>query len=121
MEVMASLPLGSKTHLTCPSHYHITVYMTSQPHTLRPNPFDAPHGGLGPGDGAEEIAAASEPEPSVLSMEVEHMREAAAATPRPQFEVRAVGGGGERGWVLHGSMFCFFACLLVFPCVHVYL
>lgn len=34
-EVIAALPGGCKSHTNKPSHYHITVYMTSQPHTLR--------------------------------------------------------------------------------------
>ena len=34
-EVLRALPPGSSAHANKPSHYHITVYMTSQPHTLR--------------------------------------------------------------------------------------
>ena len=58
-------PAGTKFHLNRPSHYHITVFMTSQPHTLRPDPF-TPGGGLPAGVPAEEQAAAARPDPDTL-------------------------------------------------------
>lgn len=37
---------GAQFHVNRPSHYHLTVYMSSQPHTLRPDPFNPASGGL---------------------------------------------------------------------------
>ncbi|KAI7843732.1 hypothetical protein COHA_002630 [Chlorella ohadii] len=85
-EVVAALPPGCKFHVNKPSHYHITVYMTSQPHTLRPNPFDPAAGGL-PDGTAEEQAAAAQPDPENLKREIEAFRVAAAGTDAPRFEV----------------------------------
>lgn len=61
--------------------------MTSQPHTLRSDPFDAATGGIAVGGTPAEQAASAVPAPETLAREVEVMRAAAAATPRPQFEV----------------------------------
>ncbi|PRW57675.1 hypothetical protein C2E21_3465 isoform B [Chlorella sorokiniana] len=85
-EVVAALPPGCKFHVNRPSHYHLTIYMTSQPHTLRPNPFDPAAGGL-PEGSAEEQAAAAKPDPDNLKREIEAFRVAAAGTDAPRFEV----------------------------------
>lgn len=88
IEIMAALPKDFKTHLNSPSHYHITVYMTSQPHTLRPNPLDIETGGLPPGSpSAEEIAVAAQPADEVLHKEITIMKNVSAATPAPKFRV----------------------------------
>jgi hypothetical protein len=89
--IMAALPDDFKIHLNRPSHYHITVYMTSQPHTLRPDPFNIKTGGLPPGyPSSEEIAAVANPQPEVLEREIQAMKQAAMATPAPKFEVHRI-------------------------------
>jgi hypothetical protein len=76
------LGAGHARHLNRPSHYHVTIFMTSQPHTLRPDPFD-------PGAASTPAAAllAAGPAPGTLLAEVEAMRAAAASTPAPRLEV----------------------------------
>lgn len=85
-EVVAALPPGTKSHLNHPGHYHITVFMTSQPHTIRPDPFDP--GAVPPADIAPAyLAAALQPTPDTVRRETEVMAAAAAATPPPSFAV----------------------------------
>lgn len=89
--IMAALPDDFKIHLNKPSHYHITLYMTSQPHTLRPDPFNIDTGGLPPGyPTSEEIAAVADPMPEVLKREINAMKLAAMNTPAPKFEVHRI-------------------------------
>jgi hypothetical protein len=61
--------------------------MTSQPHTLRPDPFDPAAGGLRLDGTPHEQAESARPNPQTLGREVEAFRSAAAATPAPRFEV----------------------------------
>ncbi|KAL4856029.1 hypothetical protein ACK3TF_003469 [Chlorella vulgaris] len=86
-EVIAALPGGCKSHTNKPSHYHITVYMTSQPHTLRPDPFNQASGGLRLDGTPREQAESARPDPRQLAREVEAFRLAAAASSAPRFEV----------------------------------
>lgn len=86
-EVMGELPPGTKVHLNRPSHYHITIYMTSQPHTLRPDPFDVVHGGLAVGAPPAVQAARAAPSEATLAREIASWRAAAAATAAPRFTV----------------------------------
>lgn len=85
-EIMASLPTGTKFHLNCPSHYHITVFMTSQPHTLCPDPF-VPNGGLPTTGTPEDQATAAKPAPDTLEQEISVMRSIAASHRAPELEV----------------------------------
>lgn len=86
-EVLRALPPGSSAHANKPSHYHITVYMTSQPHTLRPDPFDPASGGLKLDGTPQEQAESARPDPQRLTQEIEAFRVAAAGTDAPRFEV----------------------------------
>ncbi|GAB4818250.1 hypothetical protein N2152v2_005296 [Parachlorella kessleri] len=107
-EIMAALPAGARFHLNRPSHYHITVFMTSQPHTLRPDPF-VPGGGLPVERGAEETAAAARPNPATLLQEVAEMRSLAASSAAPHLEVgrrRRRKGWLGRGLAQHGMRGC---------------
>lgn len=80
-------PAGAQFHVNRPSHYHLTVYMSSQPHTLRPDPFNPAAGGL-PLD----------------------------APPREQAEAARVGGCAAGVWVAHGGgSLSTFACLSLTP------
>lgn len=83
-EVMAVLPPGTKIHLNDPLHYHITVYMTSQPHTIRPTPL-IPGNELDPTLSPEEVYIAAQP--TDIAGEVEIMKREAAVTPPPTFKV----------------------------------
>lgn len=88
-EVMSALPPNVKYHLNDPGHYHITTYMTSQPHTLRPNPFD-PDAALPSSLSKDEVAARAAPTEATVAREVEVMRTAAAETPAPTFCVHRI-------------------------------
>jgi len=83
-DVRKSIPGGVKLHLTKPSHYHITVFMTSQPHALRPNPFD-------PSANSSNVTVTDmnelKPEKEVLDKEIKVMRRCAAAVQAPTFRV----------------------------------
>ncbi len=83
-EVISALPKGTKIHLNDPGHYHITIYMTSQPHTLRPSP-------LVPGNVLPENLTAEElyqqAQPADLEGELEVLRREAAITEKPTFKV----------------------------------
>ena len=70
-------------HLNEPSHYHVTVFMTSQPHTIRPDPFDPEW--VEPA--AQAPAEWATPSASTLIREQEAMRTAAAARSPPDFAV----------------------------------
>lgn len=86
-EVLSVLPEGCRAHANKPSHYHITVYMASQPHTLRPDPFDPRDGGLKLGGSPQEQAESARPSPATLAREVDAFRAAAASTAGPELEV----------------------------------
>lgn len=81
-EVMAALPEGVRAHANKHSHYHVTVYMASQPFTLRPDAFDASNTGLEP-DGTLQLEQA----PGCLRRELDVFRAATATTEPPRFEV----------------------------------
>lgn len=83
-DVRKSIPEGVQLHLTKPSHYHITVFMTSQPHALRPNPFDA---SANSSDTIITDMNELKPEREVLDKEIAVMRQCAAAVPAPTFRV----------------------------------
>lgn len=84
------IPVSSFTHASLSpipfiaDHYHITVFMTSQPHTLRPSPL-VPGNELPKGLTAEVLAVAAAP--TDVDGEVAALRRAAAATPAPTFRV----------------------------------
>lgn len=85
-EVMQALPPGTKVHVSDPGHYHITTYMTSQPHTIRPNPFD-PGAALPETLTPDELMVRAAPDPAIVQREVEIMRKEASITPAPRFKV----------------------------------
>ncbi|KAL4434020.1 hypothetical protein ABPG75_000461 [Micractinium tetrahymenae] len=86
-EVLSVLPEGCRAHANKPSHYHITVYMASQPHTLRPDPFNPKDGGLKVDGSPQEQAESARPNPETLAREVAAFRAAAASTAGPELEV----------------------------------
>ncbi|KAL4441797.1 hypothetical protein ABPG77_003713 [Micractinium sp. CCAP 211/92] len=86
-EVLSVLPEGCLAHANKPSHYHITVYMSSQPHTLRPDPFNPKEGGLSVDGSPQEQAESARPDPATLARETEAFRAAAASTAGPELEV----------------------------------
>ena len=83
-EIMDLLPSDTKIHLNDPSHYHITVYMTSQPHTVRPSP-QIPRNEVDLSLSPEEIYEAAKP--TDVDGEIEIMKKEAAVTPPPTFRV----------------------------------
>jgi hypothetical protein len=88
-EIMATLPKSTKIHLNDPEHYHITIYMTSQPHTLRPNPFD-PGAVLSPDITPGELFRQARPREDVVLREIDVIKKAAAETSPPTFRVHRV-------------------------------
>lgn len=86
-EIMMSLPSNTKYHINNPEHYHITIYMTSQPHTLRPDPFD-PNRPLPTRESSpEEVYDLVNPDPSTIEKEIEVIRNAAKSIAPPTFRV----------------------------------
>jgi hypothetical protein len=86
LDVVAVLPMGVKAHVSQPSHLHITVFMGSQPHALRPDPA-SPDGGI-LAEGADPAAGA--PSPAVLAAEIELMRQEANAVAPPSLRVHRI-------------------------------
>ncbi|KAG7674422.1 hypothetical protein NADE_008179 [Nannochloris sp. 'desiccata'] len=83
-EVISALPKGTKIHLNDPGHYHITIYMTSQPHTLRPSPLihgNAISGNLTP----EELY--QQAQPTNFEGELAVLRKETSTTSPPTFKV----------------------------------
>jgi hypothetical protein len=80
----SALPKGTKIHINDPSHYHITIYMTSQPHTLRPSPLV--HGNSLPENlTLEELY--QQAQPTDFEGELAVLRKEAASTNIPTFKV----------------------------------
>lgn len=73
-------PSGCKVYLNKPQHYHVTVYMTSQPYDLRPDPYHAP-------DGRWDPAVTPVPTQHVIDSEHRDVAALAAASPAPELEV----------------------------------
>lgn len=73
-DIVSRLPLSTVVHVNDPSHYHVTVYMTSQPHNLRPDPFD-PSAVLPPLLTPHEIWKQAAPSEEVLQKELHVLRE----------------------------------------------
>jgi len=83
-EVISALPKNTKIHLNDPSHYHITIYMTSQPHTLRPSPL-IPGNSLSENLMPEELY--QQAQPTDFEGELAVLRKEAAITNKPTFKV----------------------------------
>ena len=83
-DIISALPPGTKIHLNDPGHYHITIYMTSQPHTIRPSP-------LIPGNFLPENLTPEElydqAKPTDLEGELTALRREVACTNAPTFKV----------------------------------
>ena len=77
-----------KCHLTKESHYHVTLFMTSQPHALRPDPFNHEHYELDMTT-IEDISSMG-PTEEVLTREIETMREVASTVPAPTLQVHRI-------------------------------
>ncbi|KAL6784125.1 hypothetical protein ACKKBG_A04890 [Auxenochlorella protothecoides x Auxenochlorella symbiontica] len=85
LDIARHIPPGYLLHLNEPSHYHVTVFMTSQPHTLRPDPFDP---GWAPPSGDAPPAGWAAPAPAALARELRAMAAAAAAEPPPRLRAQ---------------------------------
>jgi hypothetical protein len=83
-EVISALPSGTKIHLNDPGHYHITIYMTSQPHTLRPSPLISGNS-LSESLTPEELY--EQAKPTDFNEELTVLRREAAITKAPTFKV----------------------------------
>ncbi len=83
-DVVAALPPGTKFHLNDASHYHITIYMTSQPHTLRPSPLLS--GNFLP-DNLTPEELYQQAQPTNLEGELEVLGREVANTTAPTFKV----------------------------------
>lgn len=128
--IAACLPPGTKVYLNRPEHYHLTVFMTSQPHDCRPNPFDPAQGGwdaakpnpVPPADVAEKefgvvqrlAAALEKPELEVYKLVLTNTgtlllccteRTGAVATLRSQFQAAFPGAPDRQSTILHMSLF----------------
>lgn len=91
-------------HLNEPSHYHITVYMTSQPHDVKVNPFASNTIVASEQDGQDRTGQDDAsigmhggytqqtymPTEDVIQREIEVMRMAAATTPAPTLQVHRI-------------------------------
>ena len=91
MQVLEKGSSGStkfKCHLTKESHYHVTLFMTSQPHALRPDPFNHEHYELDMTT-IEDISCMG-PTEEVLAREIETMREVASTVPAPTLQVHRI-------------------------------
>lgn len=90
-EIMSCLPYDIKRYLHDPSHYHITIFMTSQPHTLRPDPFKSPEDAALPENlSSEDFYRMAEPRREIVEKEIEVMRRAAAETENPIFYIHRI-------------------------------
>lgn len=90
-EILSCLPAGVKRYLHDPSHYHITIFMTSQPHTLRPNPFKSPSEAALKSDlSRDEFYRAAQPDPAIVEREIEIMKVAAKNTEPPVFYIHRI-------------------------------
>lgn len=79
---LVSMLPGTAFHRNDAEHFHVTVFMTSQPHTLRPDPFHA--GWTQPAAPPSDWAS---PPAGVVEREVAAMREAVADLAPPRFSV----------------------------------
>jgi hypothetical protein len=92
-DIVSCLPHDVPCHINDQDHYHITIFMTSQPHTLRPNPFISirSDGDVFPPElSPEEIYSRAAPAKETVDREIEVMREAAKSTTAPTFRVHRV-------------------------------
>lgn len=85
-DIVSKLPLSTVVHVNDPSHYHVTVYMTSQPHNLRPNPLD-PEATLAQTLTPHEIWKRAAPRKEVLQEELSVLREETLKTGAPRLKV----------------------------------
>jgi len=90
--VAAALPAAARLHRSAPAGLHMTLFMTSQPFALCPDPFAVEGGGEGGASGVQAAAAAlGEPAPGVVEREVAATRALVAATPaRPALVAHSV-------------------------------
>ncbi len=87
-EIASTLPDTYDMHLTKRSHYHITIFMTSQPHALRPDPFDPSQYEL---DMATvQDVSCMRPHDAVLEREIQTMKEIVAQHKSPVFRVHRI-------------------------------
>ncbi|WPT11694.1 Surfeit locus protein 2 [Picochlorum sp. SENEW3] len=87
-EIASVLPDTYDMHLTKRSHYHITIFMTSQPHALRPDPFDPSHYDLDMS--TVQDVSCMRPHESVLEREIQTMKDIVAQHKSPVFRVHRI-------------------------------
>ena len=87
-EIEKNMPAGFLIHLNEPQHYHMTVYMTSQPFDIRSNPFSTDIDGNTDTDGNTNASTITNigssiyaPTEEVIEQEINAMREVVETMP----------------------------------------